>query len=310
MSIAGAMASPASSSNLAPLKLALIGAGAMGANYVKAVQTLTDVKIVALVDKDVERANRVGAVIGARAAASPAYAGEIDAALVVVPSADHRTVAEPLLARGLPCLVEKPFALTEQDCRALMTAAAKSGACLQVGHVERFNAGVQALLALKPASSEMRLLTARRMNSGSARVTDIDVVLDLMVHDLDVVMALKGLPVTEIRAMGTKDHAVAALTFSDGATAHLTASRITEGRTRDLAVEMKDGAVYGVDFIGRSLTRDGVALPVAGDANNLGRQMTSFAHSIRNGAPPAVSGQDALDVMQVVWRVQKALGLA
>jgi predicted dehydrogenase len=292
------------------LKLALIGAGAMGANYVKAVQTLTDVKIVALVDKDVERANQVGAVIGARAAASLSYAGEIDAALVVVPSADHRAVAEPLLARGIACLVEKPFALNEEDCRALMSAAEKSGAVLQVGHVERFNAAVQAFLALNPSPADMRTLTARRMNSGSARVTDIDVVLDLMVHDLDVVMALKGLPVTDIRAMGTKDHAVATLTFSDGATAHLTASRITEGRTRDLAVEMKDGAVYSVDFIQRSLTRDGASLPVTGDANNLGRQMMSFAHSIRHGAPPAVSGGDALSVMQVVWRVQKALGFA
>lgn len=309
MKFAGAMASPASSAPPAPLKLALIGAGAMGANYVKAVQALTDVKIVTLVDKDVERANQVGAVIGARAAASLAYAGEIDAALVVVPSADHRAVAEPLLARGLACLVEKPFALTEDDCRALMRAAAASGACLQIGHVERFNAAVQALLALKPAPSDMRVLTARRMNSGSARVTDIDVVLDLMVHDLDVVMALKGVPVTDIRALGSKDHAVATLTFSDGATAHLTASRITEGRTRDLAVEMKDGAVYGVDFIQRTLTRDGVSLPVAGDANNLGRQMMSFANSIRNSVPPAVSGAEALSVMQVVWRVQKALGL-
>ncbi len=304
------MALPAPSSHSAPLKFALIGAGAMGANYVKAVQTLTGVKIAAVVDKDVARANQVGAAIGARAAASLAYAGEIDAALVVVPSADHRAVGEPLLARGIPCLVEKPFALREEDCRALMSAAEKSGAVLQVGHVERFNAAVQAFLTLNPGSADMRTLTARRMNSGSARVTDIDVVLDLMVHDLDVVMALKGLPVTDIRAVGTKDHAVAILTFSDGAAAHLTASRITEGRTRDLAVEMKDGAVYGVDFIQRTLTRDGAALPVAGDANNLGRQMISFAHAIRHGAPPAVSGAEALSVMQVVWRVQKALGLA
>ncbi len=304
------MASPAPLSMTSPLKFALIGAGAMGANYVKAVQALTEVKIAAVVDKDVARANQIGAVIGARAAASLAYAGEIDAALVVVPSADHRTVAEPLLAQGLHCLVEKPFALNEADCRALIDAAEKSGACLQVGHVERFNAAVQAYLALGTQAPDIRALTARRMNAGSARVTDIDVVLDLMVHDIDVVMALKRLPVREIRAEGTKDHAVAELVFTDGATAQLTASRVTEGRTRDLAVEMKDGAVYGIDFIQRSLTKDGAALPVPGDANNLGRQMMSFAHSIRSGAPTAVSGEDALAVMQVVWGVQRALGLA
>src|SRR5690606_9755281 len=136
----------------------------------------------------------------ARAAASLAHAGDVDAVIVAVPSADHRAVAEPLLARGIPCLVEKPFALTEEDCRALIEAADKSRACLQIGHVERFNAGVQAFLAQNPAAGEMRTLTARRMNAGSARVTDIDVVLDLMVHDLDVVMALKQSPVTGISA--------------------------------------------------------------------------------------------------------------
>lgn len=293
-----------------PLKLALIGAGAMGANYVRAVQSLTDVRIVAVVDHKVERANQVGAVIGARAAASLAYAGDVDAAIVAVPSADHRAVAEPLLARGVPCLVEKPLALTPEDCRALMDAAARGNACLQVGHVERFNAAVLAFLALESPVAAIRSLAARRMNAGSARVTDIDVVMDLMVHDIDVVLAIKRAPVMVVSAVGTKDHAVATLTFADGATATLTASRMTEGRTRDLAVEMADGAVYGIDFIERALVKDGAALPVSGDANNLGRQMTSFAHAIRTGTCPPVSGADALAALEIVWRVQRALGLA
>jgi predicted dehydrogenase len=303
------MASPAPVSDLNPLRLALIGAGAMGANYVKAAQGVGCVRIVAVVDEKVERANQVSAVIGARAAASIAYAGEIDAVIVAVPSADHRAVAEPLLARGLHCLVEKPFALSEEDCRALMAAADAGGACLQIGHVERFNAAVQALLAQDLLASEIRSVTGRRMNAASARVLDIDVVLDLMVHDIDVVMALKRAAVTDVRATGTKDHAVAALTFADGTPAHLTASRVTQGRTRDLVVEMKDGAVYAIDYIERTLSRDGVPLPVAGDANSLGRQMTSFARAVRTGTTPDVSGTDALAVMDVVWRVQRALGI-
>lgn len=308
MASSASTASP--SPHLAPLKLALIGAGAMGANYVRAVQSLADVRIVAVVDEKVERANQVGAVIGARAAAALAYAGDVEAAVVAVPSAEHRAVAEPLLARGLHCLVEKSFALTAEDCRALMAVAERGGACLQVGHVERFNAAVQALLALDPKPAEMRSLTARRMNATSARVTDIDVVLDLMVHDIDVVLALKRTPVVEVQASGTKDHAVATLTFADGAAAHLTASRMTEGRTRDLTMEMSDGAVFAVDYIERILTKDGAPLPVSGDANNLGRQMTSFAHAIRTGTAPAVSGAEALAVMDVVWRVQNVLGLS
>jgi predicted dehydrogenase len=303
------MASPAPVSDLNPLRLALIGAGAMGANYVKAAQGVGGVRIVAVVDEKVERANQVSAVIGARAAASIAYAGEVDAVIVAVPSADHRAVAEPLLARGLHCLVEKPFALSEEDCRALMAAADAGGACLQIGHVERFNAAVQALLTQDPLASEIRSLTGRRMNAASARVLDIDVALDLMVHDIDVVMALKRAAVTDVRATGTKDHAVAAVTFADGTSAHLTASRVTQGRTRDLVVEMKDGAVYAIDYIERTLSRDGVPLPVAGDANSLGRQMTSFARAVRTGTTPDVSGTDALAVMDVVWRVQRALGI-
>ena len=89
----------------------------------------------------------------------------------------------------------------------------------------------------------------------------------------------------------------------------MTASRITEGRTRDLTVELKDGAVYALDYIERSLSRDGAPLAVPGDANNLGRQMTSFARAIRSRSTTEVRGEDALAVMDVVWRVQKALGL-
>ncbi len=298
----------ASSFGTDPFKLALVGAGAMGANYVKAVQSVPDVRITAVVDPVVERANAVGAVIGARAARTLDHAGDFDAVVVAVPSAAHRAVAEPLLQRGVPCLVEKPFALTAEDCRALIAAAGKT--CLHVGHVERFNAAIQAFLALNLPYGGIRALTARRMNAGSARVVDIDVVQDLMVHDIDVVMAIKQIPVVEVAATGDKDHAVAVLTFADGATAEVTASRITEGRTRDLAVEMKDGAVYAADYIQRTLTRDGAALEVTGDANNLGRQMTSFAHAVRTGGRTAVSGDDALAVMEVVWRVQKALGLS
>lgn len=303
------MASPSPTDDMNPLRLALIGAGAMGANYVRAVQGIGGARIVAVIDEKVERANQVGAVIGARAAASLAYAGDVEAVIVAVPSAEHRSVAEPLLARGVHCLIEKPFALTEGDCRALMAAAKAGGACLQIGHVERYNAAVQALLAEDIASSEILSLTARRMNAASARVTDIDVVLDLMVHDIDVVMALKGAAVTDVRAAGTKDHAEAVLTFADGAAAHLTASRVTQGRTRDLAVELMDGAVYALDYFERTLTRDGVALAVTGDANNLGRQMTSFARAVRTGGAPEVGAEDALAVMNVVWQVQRALGI-
>lgn len=309
MSAPGSMTTPSPRPEPKPFRLALLGAGAMGANYVKAAQALSDVRITAVVDPVVARATAVGAAIGARAAAALPHAGDFDAAIVAVPSAQHRDVAEPLLAAGLPCLIEKPFALTEADCRALMAAAERGRAVLQIGHVERFNAAVQALLAQGLEPSAIRSLTARRMNAGSARVGDIDVVLDLMVHDIDVVLALKRAPVAEVRATGSADHAVAMLTFSDGASARLTASRVTEGRTRDLAVETKTGSLFSLDYVARTLTKDGAALPVVGDANSLGRQLRDFARASREGGAPQVGAAEALAVMDTAWRVQRALGL-
>lgn len=304
------MSAPATPSPSNPLRLALIGAGAMGANYVRALQNTTDVRLTALVDHSVTRAHHLGAAIGARAAAHLDHAGPVDAAIVAVPTADHADVAVPLLRAGLPCLVEKPLALDAKSCDALQEAAAVGSTVLQVGHVERFNAAVVALRALNLPRADIAQLTARRMNAGSARVLDIDVVLDLMVHDLDVVMALKGEPVTEVRATGSGDHATAALVFADGSTAEITASRVTPGRTRDLALVMKDGTPYALDYIERSLRRGDAAVPVTGDANPLGRQVSAFAASIRTGTKPAVSADDAIAVMQVVWRIQRSLGLA
>ncbi len=114
---------------------------------------------------------------------------------------------------------------------------------------------------------------------------------------------------TDVRATGDQDHAVATLQFEDGATAEITASRVTPGRTRDLTVTLHDGKTYALDYIERTLSVDGVTIPVTADANSLGRQMSAFAHSIRTQTPPQISGGDALSVMDVTWRVQKALGL-
>jgi predicted dehydrogenase len=124
-----------------------------------------------------------------------------------------------------------------------------------------------------------------------------------------VVMAVKNVAVADVQAAGTKDHAEAVLAFADGTAAHLTASRVTQGRTRDLALELMDGAIYALDYFERTLTRDGAALAVTGDANNLGRQMTSFARAVRTGRAPEIGADDALAVMNVVWQVQRALGI-
>src|SRR6185312_8583720 len=119
--------------------------------------------------------------------------------------------AAPLLRAGISCLVEKPLAATDADIAQMIAAAREGKAVLQVGHVERFNPAVETLLAAAVAPAAIRALAARRMSAASARVTDIDVVTDLMVHDLDVVLALKGGDVAGVQAAGDDDHAVALL---------------------------------------------------------------------------------------------------
>jgi predicted dehydrogenase len=292
------------------VKLAVIGAGVMGRNYVRALQSCPAVRLTAIVDTAGEKTRDAAAESGCAVFTDfHDLIGVTDAAVIAVPTAAHDAVAVPLLKAGIHCLVEKPFALSESACRAIMDAAEAGNAVLQVGHVERFNPVVAALLARGIAPAHIRSLTARRMGPASARVTDIDVVMDLMVHDLDVVLALKPIPVTAVTAHGNADHTEAVLTFMDGATAALTASRITPQRARDLAI-VTDAGVLHLDYFAKSLRDEigGESETFAGDA--LAAQLAHFAACIADRQQPRVSGQAALDVMRLAWRIQAAMGNA
>ena len=192
--------------------------------------------------------------------------------------------------------------------RTLIDAAKKSGAVLQVGHIERFNPAVEALFARNINPAAISALETKRMGPASARVTDISVVSDLMVHDLDIVLALKPAAVTKVTATGNKDHAEAVLHFADGATATLTASRAWPERVRELIVTTPE-SVMRMDYIAKSLEtpRGSPAQIFAGDA--LAAELRDFMNAITNKAPPRITGETALNVMNVTWRVEAALGL-
>ncbi len=282
-------------------KLAVIGAGVMGRNHLRAAQA-AGIPIAAVIDTDKTCAR----------AAADAYGCDVsetldgfDAAIIAVPTAAHAPMTLPLLHAGLHCLVEKPFAASEAECRALIDTAAIRQRVVQVGHIERFNPAIEALFSHAPRN--LRTLTARRMGPASARVTDISVVVDLMVHDLDIVLALTSQPVTGVQAKGTRDHAEATLTFADGAIATLTASRTWPERVRDLAVT--GDASYVVDYIAKTLRIDnGAPETFTGDA--LAAQLKSFTACIETGTRPRVSGETALAVMKTAWRIEQALGIA
>ncbi len=295
----------------------MVGAGIMGRNHLAAAKNCPNVTLIAVVDAVEAHARAAAAEFGgAPAAGVDALIGNVDAAVIAAPTATHALLATPLLNAGIHCLVEKPLAGSEGECRA-MIAAAKGRAVLQVGHIERFNPAVEALFAQDLAPTSVRTVTARRMNPGSARVKDIDVVMDLMVHDLDIILALKrGIPVSDIAAHGDSAEAVATLTFADGCAATLTASRRTETRVRDLEVMLEDGSVR-LDYLTREFrsqrsgtipggdTNTGRAVVGEGDA--IMKQLADFVACARTQRRPRVSGDDALAVMILAWRIQAAV---
>lgn len=273
----------------------------MGLRHARTVAAHADAQLVGAVDPDPTRhPNDLACPIHLT---QDALIGAADAVIVAAPTLLHAQVAVPLLEAGISCLIEKPVALTRDEF-ARMRKAVRKDAVIRAGHIERFNPAIRALLAAKPA--DIRTLTARRISGASARMSDVDVIVDLMVHDLDVVMTVKGLPVSAVSATGTRDNATATLTFSDGATATVTADRTTPTRIRDLDV-VTGNAAFHLDYIARSLTKDGVAQDVE-QADALSTELTAFIAAVR-GTGNAVTLDEAEASMDIVWRVQAALGL-
>ena len=276
----------------------------MGRNYLRAAKA-AGIPIAGIIDSNAGQAKAAAAEFGCEILSDTRG---VTAAVVAVPTAAHAAIAGPLLKSGVHCLVEKPFAATEAECRALMDTAVIGQAVLQVGHIERFNPAVEALFARAISLGTIAAFTARRMGPASARVSDVSVIVDLMVHDLDVILALKPAPVTKVEAVGTADHAEAALTFADGAIATLTASRTATTRLRDLHVATNAGAFH-LDYIAKSLATDGGAAAVfTGDA--LGAELKDFIGSIQNQRQPRVMGAAGLEVMKLAWRIEAALKVA
>jgi predicted dehydrogenase len=227
--------------------------------------------------------------------------------------------------------VEKPLATTEQDCLAMIAAAESSGAGLLVGHVERFNPVIQHLAQLL-AGARVFAIDVRRMSSVSARITDVDVVSDLMVHDLDIVRTLVGAVPQHVRAVGVwqdesanVDYAAASLVFPRGEIASLTSSRITQNKIRHYQVTCDLGSITA-DLLGRELLihRQSKLAPLAiagteftldlsvdrvfvRDAEPLFVELSHFVDVARGISPPLVSGAEALESLRLVWAVQHSL---
>ncbi len=239
---------PSSSPSREPLSAAVIGVGSFGRHHARIYSELADqgVQLTGLVDVDLDRIRSLADDLGVPAVASmDQLPNRVDLASIAVPTSAHRQVAEPLLRRGIHCLVEKPIAGSTRDASALVDAARDGRACLQVGMVERFNPVTEALdqLGEPPVYVEVH-----RLSTPTPRVTDIGVVMDLMIHDLDILNHVMGaVTIDDVQAVGVsmmgkhEDMVNARLTYANGCVANVTASRVSSQRMRRIRVFTASG---------------------------------------------------------------------
>ena len=316
------------------IKVAVIGAGMMGKNHMKTYKSLNGVELVGVYDIFPEAAKAAAETFGIRAFSSMEEVAEnVDAVSVVTTSVTHADVGEFFLNKGIHCMMEKPLACTEEECQRLISAAAKNNVVLLVGHIERFNPVVEQMGKLLSDTSKIRSLTAQRMSAASGRITDVDVSMDLMIHDVEVIQSLVKSPVVNIQAASVKtkespmgkDYITALLEFENGATAN-----ITEARVRTLTVTT-DTNYIDMDFINQSINVHSQGrMPYVNPENipewmnyglkgsveqlfiptnqPLSAELNHFLSCVRGEATPRITGQNALDALRVIWKIQEKLG--
>lgn len=302
------------------IKAAVIGVGYLGRFHAQKYAQSGQCRLEAVVDSEAQAREQVGAEVGARALGDyRELLGKVDAVSVVTPTPAHFAIARDFLQSGAHVLVEKPITETPRMARELVDLAAERGRILQVGHLERFNS---AILAAEPYLRTPRFVECHRLAPYKERGTDVNVVLDLMIHDIDLVQAIVGAPVLTIDAIGTPvfseaiDIANARIRFANGCVVNATASRVSLKTERKMRL-FEDDAYLSLDLQQKILTvirkRDastGVGtLPVSieeqsleqGDA--LKAEIDAFLESVRTGKPPVVSGEDGLMALETAMRI-------
>ena len=299
------------------LRVGVVGVGHIGSSHARIYADLPKAEFVALFDIDSARAAEVAGKYNVKAAASlDEFAGLIDAASVATPTAAHFSVAGDLLGRGKHLLIEKPITENTADARELAQLAANKGLVLQVGHVERFN---PVLDALEQRLAHPRFIEAHRLSPYPNRSTDIGVVLDLMIHDLEIILHLVNSSVENIDAVGVpvlsrgEDIANARLRFASGCIANVTSSRISPERMRKIRVFQED-AYLSLDYQGQSgeiyrrvngqITREPVAIE---KEEPLRQELASFVDCALTGGEPKVSGSHAAAALELAVEITKRI---
>jgi predicted dehydrogenase len=303
------------------IRAAVIGVGYLGRFHAQKYAQIEGCELAAVVDARDEVRNAVAAEVRAGAALADyrELLGKVEAVSVVTPTPAHFEIAAAFLEAGAHVLVEKPITETPEQARRLIALAAQRQRILQVGHLERFNAAV---LAAEPHISKPGFMECTRLAPYKERGTDVNVVLDLMIHDIDLVQSLAGSDIVSIDAVGTPvftgeiDFANARLRFANGCVANITASRVSLKTERKLRI-FEEAAYISLDLQQKILTlirkRDGVPqpghLPVSIEEANLEQgdalksEIESFIDCIRNERRPIVSGEDGLRALETAIRI-------
>ena len=308
----------------AALRVAVIGVGHLGQHHARLLAAMPDVELTGVVDTNRSRAEQIAASYHAEPFTSASdVLDRVDAVVVAVPTVAHVEVARPFLDRGIAVLVEKPMAASLAEADELLACAAASGAVLAVGHTERFNPAVAAAL---PLVLRPRFIEVHRLGTFPDRSLDIDVIFDLMIHDLDMLLAAVGSAVESVEVVGVHvltprtDIANARLRFANGCIANVTASRISRERIRKARFFQHDSYV-SIDYAAQEvevyrLGRDngrpaiqGGRLDVVND-EPLHRELVDFIEAIRTPRAPLVDGQAGRDALALATRVAEAIAQA
>ena len=310
---------------MSALRTAVIGVGYLGNFHAQKYAAIPEVELVGVVDHDLKRAEEIAAALGRRAYGDHReLIGHVDAVSVVVPTQYHHAVARDFLSAGVHVLIEKPITVTIAEADELIAIAEQNHAVFQVGHLERFN---PVLVALEGVLQEPLFIESVRIAPFKPRGTDVNVVLDLMIHDIDIIQHIVRSPVEHIDAIGApvftgeEDIANARIVFKNGCVANVTASRISLKSERKMRIFQRD-AYITLDFQNRKVLvaqrGSGEIFPGVpnvkvderelGEADALRSEIESFLLSIREGKSPQVSGLDGRMALETALKINRALG--
>lgn len=302
-------------------RTAVVGVGYLGQFHAEKYAGLPGSELVAVVDADMERARQIGDKFNVAAYGSyQELYGKVDAVSVVTPTDLHHEVALALLNNGIDVLVEKPITVTLQEADDLIATARDKGRILQVGHLERFNG---AIVALNGILNNPLFIESHRLAPFKDRGTEVDVILDIMIHDIDIILNIVGAPVTGIHAVGvpvvssqTNDIANVRLEFATGCIANVTASRISVKEMRKIRIFQQDAYIsidyatqdievyrkvdLGEQYDTAQIMYDDIAIT---QADSLKEEIRSFINAVQTRSTPAVPGEAGRDALKIALEI-------